>query len=175
MATSADYRRCKVCVLVVIILGFSITILTRNRITCLLQKLLMTRHLLHNLLLRHRLFWLTWSSSLAQDVTIDTWNCCRKHVLHYSFVSSRLYLANGHSTRAKGVRRCLIGLRLLWEKRHHFIHFFIVNDGLLLSSSLNVRMFIVASGCAVIWELWFIRSTSYSFDWFNVNPNLFTK
>jgi len=169
LATStSDDRRCKVCVLVVLILNFSIAILTRNRNTCLLQKLLMTWHL-SNLLIRHWLLWLTWPSSLAQDVAIDTWNCCWKHVLHYSFVSSRLYLSDGHSARTQGVRRCLFGL--LREKRHHFIHFLIINDRLL---TLAVRIFIVPSWRTVVGKLWFISWSSCRFDRLNIDADLFT-
>jgi hypothetical protein len=174
MATSTNHRRCKISVLVVIICLLSITVLTGDWITRLMKKFLMTWNLLRNILLRRMLLWLTWSSSLAQHVAIDTWNCCWKHMLHWSLVSSRLNLASRHSARAKRVRvRCnLFGL--LWEKRHHLIHFFIVNYWLLWLVCLIIRILIVTSRCTVIGKLGFICST-YSSNWFNVNPNLFAK
>jgi hypothetical protein len=172
MATSTDNRRCEISVLVVIICLFSITVLTGDWITSLMKKFLMTRNLLRNILLRRKLLWLTWSSSLAQDVAIDTWNCCWKHVLHWSLVSSRLNLASGNSAWAESVRCSLFGL--LREKRHHLIHFFIVNYWLFWLVCLVIRILIVTSRCTVIGKLGLISST-YSSDWFNVNPNLFTK
>jgi len=174
MATSANNRRCKISVLVVIICLFSITVLTGDWITRLMKKFLMTRNLLRNILLGCKLLLLTWSSSLAQDVAIDTWNCCWKHVLHWSLVSSsRLNLASGHSARAERVRCSLFGL--LGEKRHHLIHFFIVNNWLLWLVYLIIRILIVTSRCTVIGKLGLISYTTYSSDWFNINPNLFTK